>query len=94
MGDDDTEMRCIVPFPDQSASFVHGFEAGLVWARMEAGQTHIDGNGVPFHEANLEVFRRMAAHFGYDMEAQPGDGTWAEITFTKRRSRLSVVPTT
>ena len=35
-----TEYGLIVSFPDESASFTNGFEAGAIWERMEAGAAY------------------------------------------------------
>lgn len=90
ISDDAAEFRCLVPFPDGSASFVNGFEAGMVWQRMVAGETPLE-NPIAYHEENLLVFERMADAQGYDMEAEkPSDG-WVCVTFTKRPNRFRVV---
>lgn len=88
--DDKTaDYRCIVPFPDESASFVHGFEAGMIWGRMEHAEAFIDGT---FHTENLEVYRRMAGARGYDIETKSTEfPEWTEVKFSKRRNRLTVV---
>jgi hypothetical protein len=38
-------FRLLVPFPDGSESFVHGFEAGMIWQRMQNGEAHIAAMG-------------------------------------------------
>lgn len=96
LSDDAAEFRCLVPFPDGSASFTNGFEAGIVWQRMNAGETEIE-SPIAYHLANHIVFGRMAAAQGYDVEFEPcvTDGrtcdTWQMVTFTKRRNRFSVI---
>lgn len=56
-------------FPDPSPSFVHGYEAGAIGYRMQAGEAEISTTGAfPFHVANLELFKRMAAFHGYSLE--------------------------
>jgi hypothetical protein len=93
---DAAEFRCLVPFPDGSASFVNGFEAGTVWQRMNAGEAEIE-SPIAYHVDNHLVFQRMAAAQGYDVEFEPcvsGGlvcGTWELVTFTKRRNRFSVI---
>lgn len=85
----EADYRCLFPFPDGSDSFVHGYEAGLLDARMTAADALIEG---VYHTANLTVFRRMCGHFGYDIEARPTEyPEWTAVTFRKRRSRLTVV---
>ena len=90
LSDDAAEFRCLVPFPDGSDSFVHGFEAGMVWQRMVAGEAVIE-NPIAFHVENEEVFRLMAAAQGYDIEVEPPSDGWIVVEFRKRRNRFSVV---
>ena len=82
----------LVPFEDASPSFVHGFEAGMVYQRMLAGDTEIAG-GTPFHSDNVQLFHRMAAVHGYDVAVAPTVyDEWTDVTFTKRpRPRFAVV---
>lgn len=93
---DAAEFRCLVPFPDGSASFVNGFEAGTLWQRMNAGEAEIE-SPVAYHLSNRAVFESMAAAQGYDCEFEPcaDNGrecdTWMLATFTKRRNRFSVI---
>jgi len=93
---EDVEFRPIVSFPDQSSSFVNGFEAGMVWQRMQAGEEVID-RGTPYHFANCEVFHRMADAAGYDIECSDREdeaSEWVEVTFIRRpvvKGHLSLV---
>lgn len=63
---DDAEYGLIVSFPDPSESFVHGFEAGMIWARMEARERKFSAT---VHDENCDVLRRMATASGYEMSA-------------------------
>lgn len=90
LSEDAAEFRCLVPFADQSASFVHGFEAGMVWQRMVGGETPIE-NPVAYHVENKAVFESMAAAQGYDVEMEPACDTWMMATFTKRPKRFAVI---
>jgi hypothetical protein len=88
---DAAEFRCLVPFPDESHSFVHGFEAGMVWQRMNAKERLID-NPIAYHKANREVLINMAAAQGYDiLEDTDCDDTWIMMTFEKRARRFAVI---
>ena len=63
----------VFAFTDQSPSYCAGFEAGMVWQRMQAGEAEIDLGfleGFPVRHENLETFARMAAAAGYRMEHQ------------------------
>lgn len=90
---DAAQFRCLVPFPDPSESFVLGYEAGMIWQRMNAGEFKIGGSDeVATHAANLEVFQRMADAQAYDLEIEPcGDDCWMIATFTKRQKKFRVV---
>ena len=95
--DNSIEMKCLVPFPDGSDSFVNGFEAGIIWAKMENEEEKIgdfgdNEIGLPYHSSNIDVFRRMAAAKGYDIEVEPTKySEWIMVTFIKRRPQLTVV---
>jgi hypothetical protein len=92
---DAAEFRCLVPFPDASDSFVHGFEAGMIWQRMVRGEQEIGGiSEVATHSANAEVFQRMADAQGYDLHIDDSADGWMIATFVKRKNRFRVVPPT
>lgn len=83
----DTVYEPIFSFPDQSPSFVNGFEAGLVWAEVERGKAVIKRT---VHAQNEEVFRRMAKARGYAISFDETEGfeTWAELELTKKPEDL------
>lgn len=87
---DAAEFRCLVPFPDNSQSFVHGFEAGMIWQQMVDGIQEIEPL-VGLHGENIEVFRRMASAQGYDFDSEDCGGGWHTAKFTKRRHRFTVI---
>lgn len=58
----ETTHGLILPFPDQSPSFCHGFEAGNVWTELKT-KTFVDGRTVRVE--NTEVLKAIAAHYGY-----------------------------
>lgn len=58
------ECSLLVSFPDQSPAFTLGFEAGMIWARMEAREPQIEATT---RAENAPVLRRMAAARGYDI---------------------------
>lgn len=83
----------LVAFTDPSPSYVHGFETGGLWERMQRGETPIELGAA--HAANEEVHRRMAAHWGYDVDWQPMAGDYAAYavaTFTKVRAGVRSNP--
>jgi len=85
MSDDAQEAvyGLVVSFPDQSASFTNGFEAGRLEQRMSAGETPIES---VVHTENEEVLRRLAEWQGYSVEwrASEVEG-WSYIELRKVR---------
>lgn len=72
----------IVSFPDQSDSFVHGFEAGMIWEMMKAPITHFV---MTVHTANEEVIRRQADAADKDVAFEPtGYEGWSNMTVLDR----------
>lgn len=82
------EHTLLVSFPDQSETFVLGFEAGQCWERLHHGAA----DEVTMHTANEEVFRRMARHFGYEASFEPSADGWATARFSRGRPKLRAVP--
>jgi hypothetical protein len=81
-----TEYGLVLPFDDDSPSFVHGFEAGRIAMCMQQGLTPID-DAMPVHSENAEVLRRMADYYAYRIELRPsGTDGWLYL-------RASKVPT-
>ena len=88
--DSDVAWVPVVPFPDQSASFTHGFEAGMVWEAMQRGDQLI--GPAPKHVENIEVFQTMARREGYALDLELTEyPEWCTATFAKQSRRLSVV---
>ena len=72
-----TEYGLIVSFPDQSESFTLGFEAGMIWQRIQNGETHI---AATVHTANAEVLKRMADAAGLIASAKDTEiQGWSEF---------------
>jgi hypothetical protein len=94
-------MDLVFAFPDGSASFVNGFEAGAIWQQMDGeGALEIDCGfvgGFPVHTENVEVMRRMARARGYTIEVRPTDySEWTALRFTwvgtdKAKPQLAIV---
>lgn len=78
------EFKPLVSFPDGSVSFVNGFEAGMIWQQMQAGETPIGSHGMPYHADNMEVIKRMAEAAGYQIiDILPVDECWTHIIIDK-----------
>lgn len=83
--DDDAEYGLLVSFEDQSASFVHGFEAGQLWQRMRDGtEAEISAT---IHTANRETVTRMALAEGWVAtftETEVAEWLTLEVAKTKK----------
>lgn len=66
---ENVEYGLIVSFEDQSASYVHGYEAGMLHQRMKSGaEAAIE---MTVHIENQETIRRMAVAYGWEAEFKP-----------------------
>ena len=84
-----TSWKCLVAFPDESASFVHGFEAGIVWECLQHDEAVFE---TVVHEANRKVLERMALASGYVAEwAEPFDEEWVQVCFRRLAKPSQVV---
>lgn len=86
-GNCDKEYGLLVSFPDDSHSFVHGFEAGQTWQKMEAGD--VAEIEVTTHVKNREVMRRMAGALGWEIEVTTATEEWDNTKMIKRRPERS-----
>lgn len=78
------QMSLCFRFPDGSNSFVSGYEAGLLGARMALGEEEII-SPLPYHTDNLELFRGMSEHYGYSMTHQPTEfSEWSNVEFLRK----------
>lgn len=56
------EHELIISFPDQSANFCYGYEAGIIWGKMEI---NAPGIFVTIHKTNVELIKQMAINKNY-----------------------------
>lgn len=76
--------QLIVSFPDQSASFAHGFSAGKIWADMTRGDVAEIQLHMPIE--NREVIARMADRLGWSVTVTPTDTEgWDDTLLVKVR---------
>lgn len=69
--EEDRAFALVVSFPDQSATFCHGFEAGQLWQRMTSGtEATIEATT---RVENREVIRRCASALGWTVSVQPSE---------------------
>ena len=81
-------------FPDQSETFVLGFEAGGVHERLKAGELVDTREGFPLHAENAEVLGRMAAFYGLSLVLESCDTEgWINAVFSRRKSALHLLET-
>lgn len=99
MSADETEMSMLFSFPDQSASFCYGFEAGKLWAAInDYGEATIDRGfteGLPIRHENLLLVQRMAAVRNYTLETKDVGHGWVGIRLTyspKPKPQLRAIP--
>lgn len=72
----------MMPFIDDSASFVNGFEVGQLWASFKMGDVPESST---VHTANVEQLRLVAEHYRYDMFVEPTEiSEWTQLTFKKK----------
>jgi hypothetical protein len=72
----------MVAFTDESPSFVHGYEAGMLWERMRSGA--VAEIEMTTHTENRDVIQRMATADGWDYEIKAsGVEGWDQISLRK-----------
>ena len=87
----DSEYGLIVRFHDQSHSYVHGFEAGIIWRRMESGEQDFSAT---IHDENIAVIRDMAAACGLSAtinESEVEGWSYAEFSTLPTKKKLTLV---
>lgn len=90
-----TEWQPLVAFSDDdSPSYVNGFEAGMIWQKMQDQHAEIDA---AVHVENEGTLRNMANAAGYTMTfrafTEDDWHGWASAQFTQRpaQGHLSIV---
>jgi len=93
---DAVEFKPLVSFEDQSHSYVHGFEAGILWQKMQERPEWIKSE-LPYHNENYQTILRMATASGYiaHTDGVVIDG-WVDFVFElaapeKPKPKLSLV---
>lgn len=84
------DCKLLLSLPDQSPSFVHGFEAGVLWQALSLGRAE-DGAHLLLHEENEEVFRRIARHYGWAISFERKGNGQTNATITRGRPALRMV---
>jgi hypothetical protein len=67
----------LMPFLDESESFVHGFECGKIWQLIEEGESV---ENYLIHTVNQKQIELMCRTFGLDCGIEIIDDTWSCLT--------------
>jgi len=79
----------VVSFPDQSQAFTLGFEAGMLWRRIEAKEPDIS---VTTRIENREIIARMASASGLVVELTPSEiEGWDLTILTPEKPKLTLI---
>lgn len=54
------EFKPLMPFIDESESFVHGFECGQIWQKLQGGNSFV---GYTIHTENSAQIQMICDHF-------------------------------
>ncbi len=70
------EYGMVMPFKDESSSFVHGFEAGILWEKMcnnEKFEKYL------IHTKNIEQIEMMCRRFHYYYRFENYSEDWSYL---------------
>lgn len=67
----------LMPFLTDSPEFTQGFECGMIWEKIKAGECF---DYHPIHTANADQMNLIGEALGAVVEVTPGDDTWSFIT--------------
>ncbi|TSD89160.1 DUF550 domain-containing protein [Mycobacterium sp. KBS0706] len=75
------DFGLLVSFPDQSPSFVHGFEAGMIWMDLRDSADPFD---LTMHSANRVLATRIASHHGWNVTFRATEfEEWTTASFAR-----------
>lgn len=77
---DDATYGLVVAFDTDDPEFTRGFEAGLLWAAMEANDESIERM---IHGTNAEMVMRMATAKGYRYQGEDVGHDWLHVVLAK-----------
>ncbi len=79
------ESSLIIRFDDQSKNYTYGFEAGIIWEKMESGVPDFNRT---IRVENIPVIKRMCNEMGYVFQVkeytQDEFEGWANIFAIKK----------
>lgn len=67
----------LLPFDVDEPEFIRGFECGHVWTKLR----ETDELSFTVHWTNAEMMLRVAEALGLEVQAEPLDDAWTEVTF-------------
>ena len=85
------EWSLVLKFPDASESFVNGFEAGMIWEKMQSADKRDINKTIEMtvHEANRELYEAMATKLGWSIKTRSTtvEG-WIYLTLRRQVYRI------
>lgn len=78
--EEDRQFGCRLLFVSDAIEFSYGFEAGLLYARLDARPEVWNTTN---HAGNEEMIRRIAAAQGYTVGVEQLSPGWIGVTFTR-----------
>ena len=76
------------PFLDESPSFCHGYECGIIGYRMQEREEVVWDEALPIHKENIEQIKLMAEYYGYDVMFLPtGYDEWTSMACVPLKGR-------
>lgn len=69
-------MNLLMPFVDESENFVHGFECGQIWEKIEWRKNLVD---YMFHTVNTKQVELMCQRAGYDFTIEEIGNGWSKL---------------
>ena len=70
------EYELMVPFIDESPSFVHGYECGVIAQNMRTGKAFDD---FTMHRINKHQVAMLAKSYHYEVAFKDLDDTWCSL---------------
>jgi hypothetical protein len=69
------DYSLVLPFDSDDPEFTRGFEAGMLWERME----HTDELEVTVHDGNAEMIMRMCEARGWAFQGEQVADGWMHV---------------
>jgi hypothetical protein len=73
------DYSLVLPFDSDAPEFTRGFEAGMLWERME----HADTLEATVHDGNAEMIMRMCEARGWAFQAECLADGWMYVQLRK-----------